>query len=245
MPYHITVTAITDRGLVRRRNEDAILVGPWISQTETGVMTAVRMRVDTPTVAAVADGIGGHVGGNIASRQALTAVAGMAGRWRTAQDVVSGLEEANEQLGIIGQTPQFHGLGTTIAGMCFAASAVLAFNIGDSRIYRIADGEVEQLSTDDALLDEDGNPTHVITQALGDPDMPPHPHVVELPTRSARYLLCSDGISGVVPAEELRSACKCERAAEMATTLVTSAIENGARDNFSLLIVDLEGADSA
>lgn len=203
-------------------------------------MTSVRIRVDSPTVAAVADGIGGHVGGNIASRQALVAVSGMAAQWRTAQDVVNGIDEANEQLGIIGETPQFHGLGTTIAGMCFASSAVLAFNVGDSRIYRIRDGEVEQLSTDDALLDQDGNPTHVITQALGDRAAPPEPHVVELPTDTARYLLCSDGISGVVPADELRSACKCARADELATTLVTSAIENGARDNFSLLIVDLE-----
>lgn len=243
MPYHINVTAITDRGLVRRRNEDAILVGPWISQTELGVMTAVRIRVDTPTVTAVADGIGGHAGGNVASRQALTSVAGMAGQWRTPDDVLTGLGETNEQLGIIGETPQFHGLGTTIAGMCFAVGSVLAFNVGDSRIYRILDGEVEQLSTDDALLDEDGNPTHVITQALGDLDAPPEPHLVQLTTANARYLLCSDGISGVVPAEELRSACKCSRADEMATTLVTAALENGARDNFSLLIVDVEGAD--
>lgn len=241
MGFDIHVTALTDRGLLRSRNEDAILVGPWISQSELGVATSVQLHVQAPTVAAVADGIGGHAGGNVASRQALTVVADVASQWYTELDVEEGLLQANEQLGRIGRAPQFRGLGTTIAGMRFSATSILAFNIGDSRIYQICEDSISQLSVDDAVLDDDGRPTNIITQSLGDLETPPTPHIVELPVAEARYLLCSDGISSVIPDEEFESACRCGGPHEIVKALMTSALGNGARDNFSVLIVDVIG----
>ena len=71
----VNVRAFTDTGLRRKRNEDAVMVGGWVSQTHNGVLVEMRMQPGSPFVCAVCDGIGGHVGGDVASRTALSMIA--------------------------------------------------------------------------------------------------------------------------------------------------------------------------
>ena len=232
----LSVTAFPDTGLVRARNEDAILVGGWLCQTAVGAITTLTFPDSAPFVCAVADGMGGHAGGDLASRIALGVIADAAPDWASVLDVTAAVRSANERVCQAGVNPNLQGLGTTIAGIAVLAEHVVAFNVGDSRIYSVANGFLEQISVDDAITDESGRPTNLVTQSLGQ-RQPPSPHVVTMPRDGTSYLLCSDGVSGVLSAAELRTAALKTDPNDFAGELIRMTRERGAQDNFSMLIV--------
>lgn len=232
----VDVQAFTDVGLVRARNEDAMLVSGWLCQTRTGVLTSIRIPVAGPVVCAVADGMGGHAGGNLASSMALNILGGLTDSWSTADDVAAALVYVNDQVRSIGADPDLHGLGTTVAGVCITDSRIIAFNLGDSRIYTIDEGFLQQISIDDSVHDAQGNPTNLVTQSLGQPT-PINPHIVDLPLRPAAFLICTDGVSGVVSGADLRAAVLNADPAVCADTIIGDTRDGGAADNFSFLLV--------
>ena len=125
---------------------------------------------------AVADGMGGHVGGDLASRVALTVIAersvGLAHRRRTSPTT---LVETNEQVRAVGVDADLQGLGTTVAGLCLTDDGIVVFNVGDSPVFSITDGVLSQISIDDSVFDTNGRPTNIITQSLGQvPPVQPH-----------------------------------------------------------------------
>lgn len=242
MTTSITVTAFTDTGLVRDHNEDAILVDGWLAQTATGALVTMQFDPRAPFVCAVADGMGGHAGGELASRVALGLVADAAPSWTTATDAAATLVTANDWVRNVGADPDLHGLGTTIAGVCVLDDEVIVFNVGDSRVYRIDQGFLQQVSVDDSVLDVDGKPTNVITASLGQTE-PVSPHLETFARDGASYLICSDGVSGSMSAAGLRAAAMQLDPRECATSIIEGTRSNGADDNFSLLIVDVPAGD--
>lgn len=239
-----TVRAFTDVGLLRKRNEDAVLVAGWQCQSHDGSLATMHFAPEPPFVCAVADGMGGHVGGDLASRVALSVIAQVSPGWRSAQDVSSALEIVNEQVRAVGAGNDLGGLGTTVAGLCFLSDELLVFNVGDSRIYSITGGSVRQISIDDSVFDSAGRPTNVITQSLGQPG-PVRPHVMSLPLQSGTHLLCSDGVSGMMSFDELTQAAGQPDLDGCAARIVETTRANGAEDNFSFLIVDVVRGDDA
>lgn len=212
----------------------------------------------------VADGMGGHAAGEVASSLALEAVRALDARGDlTTADlhaVVAGASQAIRAYG--NEHPESHGLGTTIAGV--AAIDVdgprwAVFNVGDSRVYRFLDGrleratvdhtEVEQLvqagviSADEARKHPSRN---VVTQSLGS-QVPPHADVWVLPVTSGeRFLICSDGLTGEIPDDAIRETLAAlTDAQEAADELVRMAVDAGGHDNVTALVVDpgLDGAD--
>lgn len=239
-----TVRAFTDVGLLRKRNEDAVLVAGWQCQTHDGSLVTMDFAPAPPFVCAVADGMGGHVGGDLASRAALTVIAQLSPGWSSAEDVSSSLEVVNEQVRAVGAGNDLGGLGTTVAGLCVLSDLLLVFNVGDSRIYSITGGHVRQISIDDSVFDASGRPTNVITQSLGQPG-PVRPHVLSLPLQPGTYLLCSDGVSGMMSFDELTGAVAQPDLDGCAVRIIETTRANGAEDNFSFLIVDVaRSADS-
>ena len=237
-----TVRAFTDVGFRRKRNEDAVLVAGWLCQTHDGSLVTMEFAPNPPFVCAVADGMGGHAGGDVASRTALSSIAQVYPAWRSAQDVASALEAANAQVRDVGAGADLGGLGTTVAGLCFLGDQLLAFNVGDSRIYAISGGVVEQISIDDSVFDSTGRPTNVITQSLGQGGSV-RPHVLTLALQAGTYLMCSDGISGMMSPDGLAAAFQSPDRGESAARLIQTARDNGAEDNFSLILVDVQGGD--
>lgn len=234
----IRVRAFTDVGLVRKRNEDCVLVAGWLSQAREGALVTMDFAPTVPFVCAVADGMGGHVGGDIASRVALTVIAERSPNWRTDQDVTTTLTDANDQVRAVGNEADLRGLGTTIAGLCVTDDGVIVFNVGDSPVFSITDGVLTQISIDDSVFDTNGRPTNIITQSLG--QLPPvQPHVKMLPLQPATYLLCSDGVSGVMTPEELKAAVQLPDVDDCAADIIATTRQNGAHDNFSFLIVEI------
>lgn len=240
----VSAHAFTDVGLQRARNEDAVLVGGWLCQTHTGVLAAVQLPVVVPIVCAVADGMGGHAGGNLASNLALSTLSGLTEKWSSAADVVQSLIYVNDQIRSVGSDPDLNGLGTTVAGLCVTGEQIIAFNVGDSRVYRIDDGFLEQLSVDDSVHDAQGRTTNLVTQSLGQPD-PVVPHIAELPLRNGSYLICSDGVSGVMPAADLRAAVRNSDLAVCARAIVDGARDCGASDNFSFVLLQVSNVPMA
>jgi len=230
------------------------------SATDTGLVRSVNqdLAVETPTLFAVADGMGGHAGGEVAARLAVDALAAAFGRQPTGAGLSEAVTEANTVVWQHSQdNPDLRGMGTTLTAVALVhenGKDVLALvNVGDSRSYRFHEGAVTQITTDHSLAEEmvrSGELTsaeaavhphrHILTRALGvSSDV-----AVDLwriqPVRGDRYLLCSDGLTNELDSaqmgEVLSSVNDPERAAEL---LVQAARTHGGSDNITVVVVDV------
>ncbi len=235
--------AATDTGRVRAANQDAVLV--------------------TPTLFAVADGMGGHAAGEVASRLALdTLVAVTAGAAPvTVQTLVHGVQAANEAiLEHARLEPHLRGMGTTLCVLALvdvAGEPSLAIaNVGDSRVYVLQDGTLVQVTRDHSYVEDlvsMGRLTHeearshpqrnILTRALGiEPDVKVDVWQA-VPFPGDRYLLCSDGLFNEVDDAVIRRVLMTVSSPQdAADTLVHLANDGGGRDNISVIVVDVTGA---
>lgn len=237
--------AATDTGRARAVNQDSLLV------------------VDG-RLYAVADGMGGHRGGEVASALALESLAGLAES--TTAALVNGITRANDAVYLrSSQDPELRGMGTTLIALALAVDAdgqeLLAMaNVGDSRAYRFRGGRLEQMTEDHSLVESlvrqgritaEEAVTHpqrnIITRALGvDPEV--EVDSWELPAVPGdRYLLCSDGLfNEVEPATIAATLAERVDPDDAAAELVRLANEGGGRDNITCVVVDvLDGPGGA
>jgi serine/threonine protein phosphatase PrpC len=245
----LRATAFTHVGAVRTRNEDSIAVGDWVmSQSMDQPMTLER-TVPRPMVCLVADGLGGHAGGDVASRFVAECLAGRAAEAADAA-ALAGLLRAVDQalLAMMRERPALHGMGSTVAGLHVAPSGLAVFNVGDSRVWRIASTGLVQLSTDDTPGPKLGDgrtaacTTALLTQSLGgwhDPDGIT-PHVLSVPL-AGRYLICSDGLSDLVDPEAIAAHVGDDDVASV-TALFEAAMAAGGGDNISIVLARVRPA---
>lgn len=236
----LTAGAATDVGRVREHNQDS----------------AMAHR----TVFVVADGIGGHAAGEVASRIVADAIRELGDRPQLrAEDVVSQLRLANERiLASVGQHPEQSGMGTTAAGLAVVtvggSEHWAVFNVGDSRVYRYLDGALALVTVDHSqvreLLDAGAiaeadvarHPMrHVITRSLGTEPMGVPDVWVFPPQPGERFLICSDGLSNELSVDQIRDIIEANSTAQMvADALVRAAVTAGGRDNVTAIVVGLE-----
>jgi len=207
----------------------------------------------------VADGMGGHAGGDIASAITSQRVDLTDSKYDTVEEAIESLKagviEANSMLtGTVVEHPELQGMGTTFSGLLVHGSQIITAHIGDSRIYRMRSGQVEQITKDHTFVQklvdlgritEEEALVHprrsVLMRVLGDVQGDPELDIAlydALP--GDRWMVCSDGLSGVVPddvmANILASSVPTEEAAEL---LVGEALEYGAPDNVTVVITDI------
>ena len=135
--------------------------------------------------------------------------------------------------------PALTAMGTTVAGVVVTADRVLAFNVGDSRVYAAGPGGVRQLSTDDRLTDDD-LPAGIVTQALGGSDelAAVDPHVItSAPSQDTSYLICSDGLTDPLPAGVLGEVLAKHQDGRAVFELWRAAVEAGGPDNITIALV--------
>ncbi len=228
--------AATHQGRVRTHNEDA-------------VHPATSGRGSGPVVVMVADGMGGHVAGEVASRLAVAAAveAGDGPRERVEAANRAILEE-------VGRRPELAGMGTTLTLVELGADGVARVaHVGDSRAYLLRDGRLRLLTTDHTVVNEyvqagkisaDEAATHpqrsMLTRALG---LVPVVQVdtFEEPLRPGdRLLLCSDGVSSMIDDETIAATLGEGTPEEAAWELVERANQAGGLDNATALVVDVE-----
>lgn len=211
----------------------------------------------------VADGMGGHAGGDIASALCTQRIATVDNVYESPEDASKALIDVVwEANGLLGSTAQAHpelaGLGTTFSGIIFTGNKVTVGHIGDSRIYLARDGEVSQVTSDHTFVQrlvDTGRITaeealvhprrSVLMRVLGDVEEFPDVDTFTLEAKPGdRWLLCSDGLSGVVPPEIadriLLSKMDSREASEL---LVGEALEFGAPDNVTVVVVDVIAAE--
>lgn len=250
----ILAAACTNSGPVRKTNEDG-----FVAEPELGLC-------------AVADGMGGHNAGEVASRLALESLGGFIRRshedtdfsWPCGIDPVlsytgnrlrTAISLANRRVFRAAEShEEFTGMGSTVVSLLFEPRAVIIGHVGDSRAYRIRGAAVEILTTDDtwaaAMLASD--PTmdpaaiathpmrHVLTNVLGTRENA-EIHVAEQPlVEGDTFVLCSDGVHGVLDPEAIRRIVAETGAAGLqpaADALIAEAIARGTRDNVTAVVV--------
>jgi serine/threonine protein phosphatase PrpC len=240
MPAELRYAASTDVGLVREVNEDAY--------------------VAMPPVFAVADGMGGHAGGDVASAIVVEEFARLADRTfdrsGAEQAVVEALLRSQTRIlehaaGGVGRAAP----GTTLVAAVLVEHSWLVVNLGDSRAYRLSGGDLVRVSRDHSLVQElldagdiredevaEHPERHVITRALGGPSFTgPDLFWVDL-ADADRLLLCTDGVNGFVDDEHIGRVLVSEAdPAAAAAALVAAALDAGGEDNATVVVVDVVG----
>jgi serine/threonine protein phosphatase PrpC len=227
-------------GRVRTVNEDRCLVGKWRSG---GPIDNWSGSIPTSRGwAVIADGMGGHEAGEVASRVVLDTVAGLIGTATGEPDIIELLEVANLSLfeAMYGNEGR-PAMGATIVGLLVIESAAMIFNIGDSRAYRADPTGLVQISHDDALggATVRGRRSHVVTQSLGGTTRrrPLLAHVERTSLApDTVLLLCSDGLTDMLSDAEI-SGVLARSMTDPAQRLVEAALDAGGRDNVTVVVV--------
>lgn len=208
----------------------------------------------------VADGMGGHRGGEVASAEAVTGVLGAFDQ-RTRIGLAKAVDRANQAvLARAAGDPDLFGMGTTLCALALVRSEdgeMLAIaNVGDSRVYRYGDGHLVQVTDDHSLvaelvrsgeLTEDEASRHpqrnILTRALGIEAVLPV-DTWEVPARAGdRYLLCSDGLFNELDDDAIAGVLVARDDPELAAaTLVRNAVTAGGHDNVTAVVVDVDMA---
>lgn len=219
-------------------NEDRCRVGDWCSRGAdvdwSGTLSASRAWV------LVADGMGGHGAGDVASSIAVDEVDRLLST-RGAADLRAVVDEANQRIFAAMTGPSGkQGMGTTIAGICQRGPRLTVFNVGDSRIYLLRDGGLTRLSVDDTPAQKlsGGRRSHALTQSLGGTVMPLplRPHIAGVEVRAGDVVVvCSDGLTDMLDDEKI-ALLLANALDHPAAALAQAAVEAGGRDNVTVVV---------
>lgn len=239
MTLVLRYAARSDRGLVRSTNQDSVYAGPRLLS--------------------LADGMGGHAAGEVASKVVIAALAPLDDD-EPGEDLLSQLREAtlagNGAIAeLVASDPELDGMGTTLTAILFAGSRIGLVHIGDSRAYLRRNGQFAQITHDDtfvqSLIDEgriteDEAATHpqrsLLLKALTGHEVDPNLAIREA-RAGDRYLLCSDGLSGVVTQETLREAIEIPDPQACADRMIELALKGGGPDNVTVIVADVVDID--
>jgi serine/threonine protein phosphatase PrpC len=248
-PVRLHATAFTHQGAVRAANEDTIAVGDWSTSEPMAAPLVVEHTVAAPLICLVADGMGGHAAGEVASRTVAQHLCRRAAAAVDEATLAALVRDAHAELfALMQEQPAWRGMGTTVAGTSVGPERVMAFNVGDSRVYRIEEGALVQLSTDDTPGPKlaDGRTaamtSNLVTQSLGGAYQPAgiEPHVVSEPLEDgARYLICSDGLSDLLDRTTIEETLERDDEAS-AQALFEAAMARGGDDNVSLILLRIQ-----
>ncbi|MER5973224.1 PP2C family serine/threonine-protein phosphatase [Streptomyces sp. NPDC002055] len=240
---YIVVSALSHAGLLRDSNEDSLVVGPWtLCSTVTESPQTLLFPLGNPLVVAVADGLGGHPAGEVASAMVARRLSRVGPALDSEETVRDALEGCNRAVYAAADgDPDLIMMGTTVAGLVLTRDRVIVFNIGDSRVYGVGAEEVRELTLDDnPPLAPGERSSTVVTQTLGGtPDFSPvDPHVSGTPLSTGdRWLICSDGLTDPVPDEELGGILRVHADGRAAFELWKAAMDAGGPDNVTLALV--------
>jgi protein phosphatase len=227
-------------GHIRKRNEDSICVVPELS------------------FFAVADGMGGHLAGEVASSMAIESVAGQLGADKKTpleKKLLKGVQAANSKVYEASKKDSAcRGMGTTLTAAVIRGREIILAHVGDSRAYIIRENKIISLTEDHSLVQEmlkQGGITreqarehphrNVLTRALGtDPSV--EVDIVKTTLKLGDFvLLCSDGLSGLVEDHEIMALVRSARGPEQAVRdLMREALDRGGNDNISIIVVEID-----
>lgn len=238
---YFATTARSAVGLIRSGNEDSAMA--------------------SPQVIAVADGMGGHAAGEVASKIAITTLANLSAVFtnseidkESADDIyLNSFREIDQAIKVeVDENPELSGMGTTLTSLFLRENSLALLHIGDSRAYRLRGNSLDQLSVDHTVIQE------LLSQgAISESDIATHPQRsvltqvlmgeanLDLPLPifegkvKDRYLVCSDGLSSVLTEKEIKTLIKGKDRDQAVAALIEATYINGAPDNVTIVIADL------
>lgn len=220
------------KGAERERLQDAVLIGSFVAGTPSKRPVMLEVDMEHFPLVAVLDGVGGHAGGQVASRSAGHHLAGLAADLHTPEDLPGLLVETCRRVTDEGMSvPALAGMGTTVAGLWFSAGEVSFFNVGDSRVYLERDGYLTQCTVDDVADQSESAP---LSQCLGAGlrHIEPHLTTVAWPDRGLA-LLCTDGFDRRLSVSDIEAALRRPDPLQALWELA-----DGADDDASVVLVD-------
>lgn len=235
--------AATHPGRVRAHNEDSCQVGGWRATADASRWSG---RVQREGLwAAIADGMGGHRQGALASAIVIDSLAEMVSPGVTEADVHRLVGEANGRMFLAMRSPEGSpAMGSTVVGLLATSRTGIVFNVGDSRGYLLASGQLQLVTRDHTPpRGSTGGRSHALTQSLGGTltPRPLAPHVTRFDLASVdAILLCSDGLTDMVEDEEIEALLSRHRD-DPADALVQAALDAGGADNITVVVVRPKG----
>lgn len=218
------------RGHVRAENEDAIALSVLLDTPEAweGHFPAKDSWV------VIADGMGGHAAGQVASRLAVESLRELSSLLFEEEGVEAAVAAVHASMfSAMRQSTALWGMGTTLAGVALSASDALCFNVGDSRIYHM--GSTLSLLSEDHVIDG-----HMLTRCVGgsnEHDVP-EPYLIRIMWKKGqRLLLCSDGLTDMLADDEIASVMNRDHSSP-AEALVHAALDVGGRDNVTVVVLE-------
>jgi len=242
MALALRYAARSDVGLIREGNEDSGYAGP--------------------SLLVVADGMGGHAAGEVASSVAVATLVGLdddVSSTELLDTLAAAVNAANEAISeMVEKHPQLDGMGTTLTALLWSGRRVGIVHVGDSRAYLLRDGRIQQITHDHTFvqqLQDEGRITadeaavhpqrSLLLRALDGRTNPEPDLSVREVHPGDRYLVCSDGLSGVVSDDELTQTLAGSDLEEVVETLVSMALRAGGPDNITCIVADVvEGGES-
>lgn len=246
MSYKVTAYGHSDIGLVRQNNEDY-----WFGLADLHFF-------------ALADGMGGHRAGEVASHEAVTSLCRIVQESFESRNDHLNIEEmhgimqmAYEQVNQIvyrksKANADYRGMGTTLCSLYFHEQGLISSHVGDSRIYRQRNGQLEQLTKDDSLIREMVDSGRfaidevvktapyksIITKAIGtEPNVEPSVHIFDL-VEGDIFLMCTDGLSDMLSANEMQQIINSKSDVKKCVKqLISTAKERGGFDNVTAVLI--------
>lgn len=243
------ITSASRVGCVRRQNEDMILVDSHFVRNSDYATTAT-LKSEDRYIIAIADGMGGHNRGDVASNDVLKNLQfyyhdlpmGL-GASEYYEAVVEWLDSINNYIASKGRADeQYQGMGTTLVALSYYCGDFYTVNCGDSRLYRFRDGQLTQLTTDHSLNELLGEEKHtnIITNCIGGGCTSSYADMVQI-TNDVKtgdlYMLCSDGLTDMVPVDKITELLA---GGADANALCEAAIAAGGFDNVSTCIIKVK-----
>lgn len=233
----------TDVGLKRNHNEDSFLFNKELD------------------LYLVADGMGGHRGGEIASKLAVETVEQVIGRHSSIHptdyrsQLVNAYKEASQKIYSVSQQPgsDLQGMGTTLVAALFRGGVMYIGNVGDSRAYLFAQDQIWQMTEDHSLINEQlragllseselskVTAKNVITRSVGFEEEVQVDVIERAVAPGDLILICSDGLSGLVPDHRIAEICRSAQRQDIVSICIDEAKKNGGDDNVTVMVIYAE-----
>ena len=245
----LRVSAITHTGYVKEANEDTVGVADWVRNASMASVVSIVCRTDEPRVCVVADGLGGHAAGQIASNIVVRELMQASSKLLDSATLGEALGQINQiTFDAMSASDSLLGMGSTVVGVVALGGDAIIFNAGDSRAYVSSGDFLQLISTDDTrhthsvdTSERTGQHGHSITQCIGGAAsfQALMPHVAERKLEpGSRILLCSDGLTDMLDQDAIESYLEADPSATV-RNLLHAALEAGGADNVSIIVVDV------
>lgn len=249
MYHEINYSCVSHIGNIRNVNQDNFICNGTlmrINSFEEAFPIEGKATSKNPILFGVFDGMGGEECGEIASYIAAKEASMISISNNSIYTLLKYCKHTNKKICEYANNNSISAMGTTAAILLFSKNKITLCNIGDSKVFRFSDDSLEQISKDHVVISAFGTKPP-LSQNLG---IPPEqlliePHLSQGTYKDGdRYLICSDGLTDMLPPEDIKELLHIDSLKVTTTNLLNSALKNGGRDNITIILLEIKTRDN-